>query len=97
MAMKDKVKELLVAYASPAPYLVRNNWEPIAEYGASRPALANVARNYYGNAINNILGNVNNQYLANILNDARNRNLEYQRLNAMQYGGYPMYPVDRQY
>lgn len=91
---RNIAKELIYNYASPAPYLVRENWQPVADYGVSKPALANVARNYYGNAINNLLGNVNNQYLVNMLNDARNRNLEYQRLNAMQYGGYPMYPMD---
>ena len=89
-----KAQEMLMAYISPAPNMYRTNWEPVYNYGISRPALANVARNYYGDAINNLLGNVNNQYLMGILNDARNRNIEQQRLNAMQYGGYPLYPMD---
>ena len=93
-SMKNFVEDNIMAYASPAPFLVRENWQPVADYGVSRAALENVARNYYGNAINKLLGNTNNQFLMGILNDARNNNLERQRLNAMQYGGYPMYPMD---
>lgn len=92
---KNTVKQMIQNYASPIPYMSRNeNWAPVAFYGVSKPTLENVARNYYGNAINSILGNTNNQYLLNILNEARNRNLEQQRLNQMKYGEYPMYPVD---
>lgn len=93
-SLKDLAKELIYNYASPAPYLTRNGWEPVAEYGVSRPTLANVARGYYGGMLNNMFNNVDDQRLRDILNNAMVMNREHQRLNAMQYGGYPLYPED---
>lgn len=94
---KNIVKELIYNYASPVPYMARENWAPVAFYGVSKPALANVARNYYGDAINKILGNVDwrtNRELFDFMNDLRNRNNHYYMNNAMKYGEYPMYPLD---
>lgn len=95
MSLKQTVKDSLWNYASPVPHMARNeNWAPVAFYGASRPTLENVARNYYSDMINKILGSTDNQYLINLLNQARIRNQEQQRLNQMRYGEYPMYPLD---
>lgn len=93
--LKNSVINMLYNYASPAPYLYRTNWLPVVDYGVNRSTLANVGRNYYGDALGNIANRLGISHPAyGFVNDLQNRNLEQQRLNAMRYGGYPVYPQD---
>lgn len=86
--LKNYVKQMFNAYASPVPYMVRDGWEAVADYGASRPTLENVARGYYGRGLNNLMDRVNminNPNLYNLLNEANNRNNYYMLQNEMKY------------
>lgn len=95
MDFKQAVKDALWNYSIVAPNTARNeNWAPIAFYGASRPTLENVGRGYYENMLNSMLGNTNNPQIQALINNAIIRNREKQRMNQMQYGASPLYPLD---
>lgn len=93
--LKKGISNWLLDYAEPVDYMYRANWLPIVDYGVNRNTLANVARNYYGDALGNVANRIGiSNPLYGLVNDLQNRNIEQQRLNAMRYGGYPVYPQD---
>lgn len=44
--LKQIVKDMLYSYAVPNPYMYRDNWEPVYNYGVNRASVENSLMNY---------------------------------------------------
>lgn len=88
MTLKQELSNMLMGYASPTPYMYRDNWEPVARYGVNRGTLANVGRGIYGGWLDNLASGIdprNNPLAYEALNNLRNRNDYYMTQNEMRY------------
>jgi hypothetical protein len=86
--MKNVVKGMFANYASPYPYMVRNGWEDVADYGVSRQTLENILRSRYAQGLSSLLNNIDyNKYpwLYNKLNQAYGQNNLDMIHNEMMY------------
>ena len=95
--MDNKLKSFVENYANPAPYLVRNNWQPVADYGFNPITANQVLRNYYGNMLGGLQDRFRpetNPFIWNIVNQMRNANQQAQFNNAMRYGEISPYPIE---
>ena len=66
--LKDAVKQMFYNYAVKNPYMYREGWEPVADYGVNRYTLGNVGLGALGNLVKNnpmLLQEINKRMMMN--------------------------------